>query len=937
MRMWRLIWLYGWLLLPLTAWADTTIRFGEHPGFGRVVIEAEHADSLSVSRQGDRLVVGVAAGALPPPAKLPRNVRAVEYGAAAVSLTLAPGASFRRMLVNHHLVLDILDPATKLPKPLPTKPLASRPPAIQLPPARAVVSPPAPLLVAEQPSLLASPPVPSPAMPALQTAPLPPPLPIDPASLIADIRSVPEAGPGHLLVIPFAMQVGAAAFRRGDDAVVVFDERKPIDLQAVAADPIFGKARVQLLPNATVLHIPLPPAAELRLEHQHEGWVLTAIGGDAMPAALQALMPEMSPEHVLIPAQQPGLVVSVPDSLTGAALLVGTQRSSGQGVMVARRTPDFDLLASWQGVVVAAVSDALVLRATADGFEIGSDGAGQGLAVSPPEPSLTTAAEASRMTRIFDLPRLRTQALIRRMQGAVQSAAEAPEQTKATARRHVAEAMLALGMGAEAQSVLALAATGDARSEDNPKSRGLSALASLLAGRVADAAALDDPALDGSDEINLWRAVRTAMQREAAPDAAQIFANTLPLLADYPAELRQRILPLVAETMARGGQAKAAQALVDRYHDDPTLDLARAMLADSAGQTDDALTRYDRLANGHDRLVRIRAARLGAELRLASGKADAAETAAQLGRMLFAWRGDERELELRLRVAALQAQSNQWRPALSLLRETAAGWPDHAEQLHATLRATFAQAIRPSAQASLKPFDMVALAEENADLMPEGEAGLALAQVVIDQLLALDLPDRAVPYLEKMIATAPRGTARAAFGGKLAALRMEQNDSKAAIEVLTRTSADTLPTPLLESRGIVFASAVAAQGDFPSARQALLELDSAAADRKLAELAEAAKLWPDAESGWRRLAARSLPKTGNFNEDQARLLLRLASAAAEAHDDAALAQLHDDTSARLPPGKTADLFNLLTAPKIQSTSDLGTISHDVALAKAAAL
>jgi hypothetical protein len=743
-----------------------------------------------------------------------------------------------------------------------------------------------------------------------------------------------------MLAIPFAAQVGAAAFRRGADAIVVFDERKPIDLQNVAKDPVFGQARVQLLPAATLIYVPLPTATELRLERRKEGWMLTAIGGDAIPPALHGLSPDIGLDRVIMPAQQPGLVVSVPDSLTGGVLLVGTQRSAGQAVLVARNSPDFAILPSWQGVVLAPLSDSLVMRGQAGGFEIGMAQNGAVMAHAIPDTAAHDAAEASRMSRSFDLPALRTAALIHRLQGATVASAEAPPQSKAGARRGVAEAMLALGMGAEAQSVLALATLEDARAADDLPARGLSALASLLAGRPGDATALEDHALDGSDEINFWRAVRLAMLHDSEPAAAAIFATTLPLLHDYSAELRNRVLPLVAETLAgQSGEPEraAATALLARFQDAPGLALARAMLAERADETDTALAGYDALANSADRLVRARAARAAAELRLASGKATAAETAAKLGRMLFAWRGDERELALRKRVAELLAQSQQWRPALQLLRETAAAWPEQAGDMRTQLRTIFAAAIRPDGQAHLKPFDLVALAEENADLMPEGEEGLALAQAVSDQLLALDLPDRAITVLNKMLAASPRGTARAAFGERVASLQLAQGDNKAAIDSLSRSSADSLPTALLEARGVDFARAVAGQGDFASARQALLELDSLEADRNLGELAEAAKLWPEALSGWQRLVTRSMPASGMLDDEQAKLLLRLASAAAEAHDDRVLDKLRAEMTPRLAKGKTADLFALITTPKISHSADLGVVTRDARLAKSAGL
>ena len=112
------------------------------------------------------------------------------------------------------------------------------------------------------------------------------------------------------------------------------------------------------------------------------------------------------------------------------------------------------------------------------------------------------------------------------MQEQVLAAAVAPAMARAAPRRDAAEAMVALGMGAEAQSLIQLAVTDDPRAA-TPDLAGLGAIAALIAGRAAESAPLDDPALTGTDEIALWRAVRAARLHEGAPEAAAVFANTL--------------------------------------------------------------------------------------------------------------------------------------------------------------------------------------------------------------------------------------------------------------------------------------------------------------------------------------------------------------------------------------------------------------------------
>jgi hypothetical protein len=922
---------------------QAAIRVGDHDGFGRIVLDSDASATLHAIRDGDDVTVPLSGLAPVPPARMPRNVRAIAVSGGALHIVLAPGSTLRQMVINRHLVLDALDPSRPAsarpaePARPPSSKVAANPPS---PPAgKPPTRPPAAVSIAHaDPAPPSAAPVllptaqaaPQPAPPSPAPPPTPPlaPTPGD-ASLratSAQVGEVPAAGPGHLLAIPFGPQVGAAAFRHGDEGWVVFDERKPIDLAAVQDDPVFGHATVLELPDATLLRIALPAGAELRLSRDRSGWQITAIGGDAMPRALQSFESELVGGAMHILARQPGLVVSAPDPDTGGVLLIGTQRVDGQGLALSRRLPDLVLRPSWQGVVAAPLSDALSLRATPDGFDIAEDGGGGGrggLAMTPPGPAQQQEAASSKLTRAFDLPHETAPSLLLRLQAAMRSAAAAPEQSKAEARRGVAEAMLAMGLGVEAQSVLNLAATADARALDDPHSLGLSGVAAILADRPQEAGGLDDKRLDGIDEIALWRAIRDASLGRAVEADALVFKTMLPLVESYPHTMQRKILPIVADALVAGGQTEAAETLLSRHAPTPRLQLAQARLQRDEGHVDDALKLYDRIAQSNDRLARADAAREAVDLRLAQGRLGPAEAAQHLGKLLYAWRGDSRELDLRLHAADVLGQANQWRQALQLLRETDALWPDQHDRLHALLAATLARALQPGMEQKLSDFDAVALAEENADLVPDGPAGLAFAEMISDRLMALDLPDRETGFLERMVAGAPPGVGRAKFGARLARARMLAGQPQQAIAALAATSAPELTPELLEERGLIFADAMAAQGDFPSARQALIELDTASADRKRGELAEKAKNWPEAEAAWQRALQRAAPASGPLDAETEQILVRLASAAALAKDAQMLARLRADYLPRMAKGRNSALLDFLASGGSASPADLG--------------
>jgi transposase-like protein len=422
--------------------------------------------------------------------------------------------------------------------------------------------------------------------------------------------------------------------------------------------------------------------------------------------------------------------------------------------------------------------------------------------------------------------------------------------------------------------------------------------------------------------------------QEGSRPAAAVFATTLPLLLAYPPAMQDRVLPLVATTLVQGRELVAATALLQARKDDHTLDLARAMLQEVKGDSAGAAASYDRLAQSRDQSIHAQAALRAVELRLASGAIDIRQAADRLESLLYSWRGDQRERALRERLAELKTRVGEWRSALTLLRETETLFPNDKAAIHAELGDMFAAMLRDDAGDSLAPLELVAVVEENADLLPGGPAGEALQAKLADRLVALDLPKRAGPVLEKLMQAAKSDVARAGFGTRLAALRLRESDPVGAMAALDASVAADLPAELTERRTLLFAEASARRGDNEHALAALGSLNSPAADEVRATILERANNWPAAQKALADYAAKTVPPDGKLDDAQRRTLLRLATATARAGDNAALAALRQREGTRMQSGPLADMFRLLTADQVHSVADLKRSGQEAALARA---
>ncbi|MBV8097390.1 MAG: hypothetical protein JO110_29935 [Acetobacteraceae bacterium] len=904
------------------AWAasEIVVKAGEHPGFGRLVFNFEDKVAVRTSRAGNRVHLQFdTAAAIGSPGKLPHNISNFTGGQGEADIVVKPGSVLRPSRMGNLLVLDVLDqspprsPESEPPSAEPKAEPASE--AAQPVPSRAREEPPPREAARPEPA------------PAHRDAP--PETPASPGGIALAARKLPASGTASeaAIAIPFESGVGAAAFRYGDSLLLVFDVRRPIDLAGLRDDPFFGKATLSLLPEATLIRVPLAAAGPgFALHRTPEAWV---VASSPNPPGVRPITMDMGEGRLLFAAEHPGRTVVLAEPDSGSMLLVGTQSTEGQGVQAGRQTPGFNVLPSIQGVAIEALSDSLSLHAGPAGFVLSGGPEGLGIGVSPAE----SVGRAAALSRRFDFPASSTDALRERLHARMLECATAPALARGRKRRAAAESMIALGLGAEAQSLLQLAAAGDPREAGDPDNSGLAAIAALLAGRVGESDGISDPRLDGTDEIAFWRAARDAMRNESLPEAADTFAASTPLLLAYPETLQARLLPLAAETLIAGKKLKAASVLLDRFPSESTLALARSMLAEAKGDTDAALAGYDALASSGDRLLRSRAIERATELRLSAGRASPADTAQILEKSMFAWRGDARELNLRLRAAELRAQSGAWREALDLLRETASVFPEEQPTIQGRVRELVAKMLQPENADRVAPLNFISVVENNADLLPQGLQTPDIAGRLADKLLALDLPKRAGGLLEKIMRATPEGPVRANLGARLGALRLREGDAAGARAALAASQAGGLDPSLAENRTLTEAYAIAKAGDVSGAITALAGLESAAAADARAKIQENAKAWPEAEAALRELVAKTVPEEGPLDAGQRATVLRLASAAAQAGDAAQLAALRERQAARMGDGKEADLFRLLTAPPIQDTADLPRAGQEAALAR----
>ncbi|NKC34529.1 hypothetical protein, partial [Falsiroseomonas selenitidurans] len=559
------------------------------------------------------------------------------------------------------------------------------------------------------------------------------------------------------------------------------------------------------------------------------------------------------------------------------------------------------------------------------GFAVQATPHGVALSLAPgrgPQPAEAAPPLLAPLATLAGLPKA---ALLAHWRALPARLAATPAAERGPLRLALAETLLALGLGAEAQAAVQLATAEDPRLAAQPRALLLAGAAALLAGRLAEAdAALDDPRLLASPETALWRGLS---KMETDGDiATEGFRAATPLLLRYPAPLRARLLPKLAAGLAEAGAKEEAAALLAGDEAAAALPLARhaaGLLQEAAGATTAAIETQATLATGRDRDARARALARLAELRLAAGSIDAAGAAEAMERAIPAWRGDRREVARRLRAAELRLLAQQPAAALALLQDTVAAFPEEAGTLRPKLlAATLAVVADPASD----PVAMARLvAAQPTPLPPDAALDAALARIA-DRLAGLELPQEAVAMLKKAL---PNSTGSGNLAVRLAEAQLADGDAEGALQTLSSGSGGAaLPGEIGRRRALAEAAARQQLGDTAGAAGVLRALGPEGAG-KLAEMLASAQDWAGAAAALRAHLELAAPGDAALDAPARRDLLRLAAFLALAQDQEGLAAVQQRYAPRVPAGTFADAFAAL-ADGTPGTLDLPRLRQEIA-------
>ena len=446
-----------------------------------------------------------------------------------------------------------------------------------------------------------------------------------------------------------------------------------------------------------------------------------------------------------------------------------------------------------------------------------------------------------------------------------------------------------------------------------------------------------DDVLTRIPEIQMWRAF-VAAEGELEPDEIvyKMIPNNLEPLTYYPVKVRTRLAFAFADNALSQGDSSLAVSLMKmlRYEENDLTKFEKAGLlyyeAKSTferGMGAEAEELYNKvIAADHPYYSTL--AQLDFTNMIFEREDISIEQAQErLENIRFAWRGDNLETNILNKLGELYVLGGDERKGLNILKQAAerAKSAKQREKIAKTMQGAFVHLFSSETEEELGPIDSITIFDEFKELTPPGETGNIVLETLVDNLLAVDLLERAGNVL--MDLSENRQTGQDAFDTALRAagiaiLNRQPDEALEIIDDLGRRFAnDDISAESLQERELLEAKALADKGQ---GRQALILLSELPPERDVLRL-RADTAWRD--SNWAVVSdaltalieLEDISQTEVPTEEQATMLLNLAIANRLDGRTVALETIRQDYSYAMERSGLYRPFQIVTRPRQAGT------------------
>ncbi len=650
---------------------------------------------------------------------------------------------------------------------------------------------------------------------------------------------------------------------------------------------------------------------------------------------------------LLWPLEGARTVVALNSPYNGQKIFAVTVTDADQFAGEAREFVDFDVLPSPIGLNVVSKVDDLKVEIVRGGVEISRP---NGLSLVDEallksmrimdhnyEVDQSIKAPANR-ERIFDFAAwtLGGITVVQENRRVVLSGLkDQPENSQSESILTLGKMYLANGMGAEALGALEYAARERSGLWDSPEFGALFGAASTLTHHNLEAYnALSKDALKPFEEVQFWRALVLADEGDWQ-QAYEIFPKNLAVLYDYPVLLQNRIFPDFAEIMLRGGDLTRATILLDIAESNKkdmtspqraALQYLQGEAARQAGKLDVTKKLWENLASGRDDMYRAKAGLALTRLQLGEKEITSKQAIDNLERLRYAWRGDELEVQINYWLGRTYFDDGEYLKGLKIMRD-AVSYDDGTplgRRVAGDMADMFAEVLLSDRLSDVSPLNAISIYDEFKELVPLDEKGNKITERLAEHLADADLLDRAGDLLKYQLDHRLEGSEIYRIGVRVAALRLLDNQTDAAIDALN-VAADNLDKQPEEFKtkvryqtiALMRARAASQKGRPDQALESLNTLEQTPAVNRLrADIAWRAAYWDDAAEALGDVVLdENMSLTRPLSDAHAALLMQRAVAMNLAGDRVGLANIREKYTDSMAQTAKFKVFEVITRPR----------------------
>ena len=277
--------------------------------------------------------------------------------------------------------------------------------------------------------------------------------------------------------------------------------------------------------------------------------------------------------------------------------------------------------------------------------------------------------------------------------------------------------------------------------------------------------------------------------------ADKVMPSDLRPIDRYPQQVKEPMALALAETALRAGNNDRAEELLRMLESEfAEMSTARQSawkylngeLERQNGNFDQALANWKPLLDGRDDYYRAKAGLSVTKMELDRNKVSAEKAIDRLEGLRYAWRGDELESLINLRLGEVYIENGDYLKGLSVLRNAVSISPNAAitEDITDYMTASFRRLFTDGSLDKISPIEAVGIYEEFKELTPIGKEGDLFVRNLAERLVDVDLLERAVDILQYQVTHRLEGGEKSQVAIRLAAIQLLDAKPDAALQSL---------------------------------------------------------------------------------------------------------------------------------------------------------